>query len=229
MITLYQFNACPFCWKVKALLNYAKQSYETVEVSPFGMKEIDFIEHKKVPVLRDGEEIIVESANIVKHVNDKYSQLPMRHDAEQWVKWVDDELVHYLPPLIHPTIKVSYANFSHILDTTDMGWLKAAFTRIAGSLVMPKVARKMQAKHNIEHPEKEFKQAIDKWVTEGLQSKPFFGGEKADFVDCSVFGILHSSHQLGITELASKHNAEFAKWYAQCQLLMSKKPEQLAK
>lgn len=223
MITLYQFNACPFCWKVKALLNYAKQPYDIVEVSPFGMKEIDFIEHKKVPVLRDGEEIIVESAAIVQHVNDRYSHLPMRHDAQQWVTWVDDVLVHYLPPLIHPNMKTSYKNFARIMQTTRMGRFKVFFIRIAGSLVMPKVARKMKAKHNIDNPEEEFKQAIDHWVNKGLNGQHFFGGEQADFVDCSVFGVLHSSHQLGVIKLASEHNILFKQWYQRCQPLMSKK------
>ena len=224
MITLYQFNSCPFCWKVKALLNYAKQPYETVEVSPFGMKELKGItEHKKVPVLRDDEEIIVESATIINHVNNKYSKLAMRDDSAQWGKWVDNELVHYLPALIHPNFKTSYANFALIMKDSQMGGFKAALTRFAGSLVMPKVAKKMKAKHGIEDEKQEFKTAIDKWVNNGLQGKAFFGGDEPDFIDCSVFGVLHSSHELGIIELASAHNPAFSEWYNKCIPLMSKK------
>ncbi|HIP93925.1 MAG TPA: hypothetical protein EYH20_01140, partial [Leucothrix sp.] len=38
MITLYQFKSCPFCCKVRALLNFIKKPYKVVEVTPFGMK-----------------------------------------------------------------------------------------------------------------------------------------------------------------------------------------------
>lgn len=224
MITLYQFDSCPFCWKVKALLNFAKQPYEVVEVSPFGMKELEFTDHKKVPVLKDGDEIIVESAAIVEHVNTNYSKLPVREDASKWTKWVDDALVHYLPPLIHPNFSTSFKNFSAIMQNTKMGFIKRSLTRFAGAMVMPKVARKMKAKHAISDERAEFLTAIDKWVDSGLNSHPFFGGDQPDLIDCSVFGVLHSSHALGVIDLAKQHNPQFASWYEACLPLMSIKP-----
>jgi microsomal prostaglandin-E synthase 2 len=221
MLTLYQFDSCPFCWKVKALLNYAKQSYETVEVSPFGMKELDFTDHKKVPVLKDGEQIIVESAAIVEHVNTHYSQLPISESAHKWTKWVDDVLVHYLPPLIHPNFRTSYRNFAKIMKNNNLGMIKGGLTRFVGSLVMPKVARKMKTKHGIKDAEKEYLEAIDHWANDALNGQAFFGGDSPDFVDCSVFGVLRSSHELGVIDLAKSHNKEFARWYDACYPLMS--------
>ncbi len=224
MITLYQFDSCPFCWKVKALLNYAKQPYDIVEVSPFGMKELDFTDHKKVPVLKDGDEIITESATIVEHVNSRYSKLPVRDDAEKWSKWIDDVLVHYLPPIIHPNFTTSLKNFKAIMANTKMGSIKGLLVRFAGALVMPKIARKMKAKYGIEDTEAEFLAAIDKWVTSGLNNNAFFGGEQPDLIDSSVFGVLHSSHDLGVVKLACSHNPTFADWYNACLPLMSQKP-----
>ncbi len=221
MITLYQFDSCPFCWKVKALLNYAKQPYEKVEVSPFGMKELDFTDHKKVPVLKDGDEIITESATIVEHVNKHYSKLPIREDAAKWTAWIDDTLVHYLPPIIHPNFRTSLKNFKTIMGNTKMGPIKRFMTKIAGSIVMPKVAKKMKAKYGIEDANAEFLVSIDKWVTSGLNGNPFFGGEQPDFIDCSMFGVLHSSHNLGVVSLASEHNPAFAEWYNACLPHMS--------
>lgn len=221
MITLYQFESCPFCWKVKALLNYAKQPYEIVEVSPFGMKELDFTDHKKVPVLKDGDQVIVESAQIVDHVNTQYSKLPVRDDAAKWTQWIDDVLVHYLPPLIHPNFKTSLKHFAVIMRDTKMGFLKRSFTKFAGAMVMPKMARKMKARHGIEDETSEFLSAIDKWVDSGLNNNPFFGGDQPDLIDCSVFGVLHSSHDLGVIRLAKQHNPQFASWYDSCLPLMS--------
>ncbi|MEE9303169.1 MAG: glutathione S-transferase family protein [Thiotrichaceae bacterium] len=224
MITLYQFSSCPFCWKVKALLNYAKQPYETVEVSPFGMKELDFTDHKKVPVLKDGDKVITESAKIVEHVNTHYSHLPVRDDAGKWTQWIDDVLVHYLPPIVHPNFSTSLKNFQTIMASTQMGSIKRLLIKFAGAIVMPKVARKMKAKYGIEDADSEFLAAIDKWVDNGLNGNPFFGGEQPDFIDCSLFGVLHSSHDLGVVALATEHNEAFTSWYNACVPLMSSKP-----
>ncbi len=216
MLTLYQFDSCPFCWKVKALLNYAKQDYDIVEVSPFGMKELDFTDHKKVPVLRDGDKIITESATIVQYINDHYAHLPSNEGAEKWIDWIDDKLVHFLPPLIHPNFVTSFKNFSVIMRNSKSGFATKAIARLMGAIMMPKVAKKMKAKHNIQDPKSEFLAEIDHWVNNGLQGKNYFGGEQLDFVDCSVFGVLRSSHELGIIDMAKQHNAEFARWYDRC-------------
>ena len=86
---------------------------------------------------------------------------------------------------------------------------------------MPRVATKMKLKHHIEDVEKEFLGAIDHWINNGLAGKTFFGNDKPDFVDCSVFGVLRSSDELGVIELAKSHNADFATWYNACYPMMN--------
>ena len=221
MLTLYQFSSCPFCWKVRALLNYTNQPYDTVEVTPFGMPELDFTEHKKVPVLKDDDQIITESATIIQHINDHYSQLSINENAKQWTSWVDDTLVHYLPPLIHPNFRTSFRNFALILPAGQFNWFKGKMVRLMGAFVMPRVATKMKLKHNINDVEQEFLSAIDHWVNKGLAGNAFFGHDKPDFVDCSVFGVLRSGDQLGIISLAKAHNAGFGKWYDACYPMMN--------
>ena len=50
-ITLYQYQNCPFCGKVRAFLNYYGIKYNTVEVSPLWKSELSFSKYKKVPLL----------------------------------------------------------------------------------------------------------------------------------------------------------------------------------
>ena len=52
-VTLYQYDVCPFCNKVKAFLDYHNIPYDVVEVNPLTKTEIKQFEHewKKVPVL----------------------------------------------------------------------------------------------------------------------------------------------------------------------------------
>ena len=219
MITLYQFQACPFCSKVRALLTFIKQPYEIVEVTPRSMKELEGItEHRKVPVLKDGEQIIVESATIIEHINTKYAKLAITENDKEWTEWLDKTLVHYLPPLIHPNFKTSYSNIKKI---SPAGGIKGLIVPFFGALIMPKVARKMKEKHNIQDPQAEFLTALDHWVDKGLKGQDFYGGEKAGFVDCSVFGVLNSVEKLGAVTLAKKHNPTFAEWYERCAPLMT--------
>ena len=219
MITLYQFQGCPFCSKVRALLNFSKTPYKVVDVSPRGMKELEGItEHKKVPVIKDGDKVVVESATIIEYINDKYAKLPITDSDKKWTDWLDNKLVHFLPPLIHPNFKTSRANIKKITPT---GGFKGFIVPLIGAIVMPKVARRMKEKHNIQDPLGEYLAEIDHWVKNGLNGKDFYGGKEASFVDCSVFGVLRSGNELGIVKMAKSHNKDFAVWYDRCYPLMS--------
>ena len=50
-MTLYQYDVCPFCNKVKAALDFHGIPYDVVEVNPLTKSELKFSEYKKVPVL----------------------------------------------------------------------------------------------------------------------------------------------------------------------------------
>ncbi|MGB3917211.1 glutathione S-transferase N-terminal domain-containing protein [Thiothrix litoralis] len=220
MLTLYQFNACPFCWKVKAFMNYTHIPYDVVEVTPFGMKELDFTDHKKVPVLKDGAEIVVESSAIVRYLNDKYADLLPAPQDDEWQAWVDNTLVHYLPPLIHPNIGKSFKNLGLLMTSSKDGAAKRFFVRLAGALVMPRVANKMKLKHHIQNPESEFQAALAHWIDKGLAGKAFYGGEQPSLVDTNVFGVLRSAQGMGILEAAAVTNPEFGRWYEACRGMM---------
>ncbi|XP_014206396.1 prostaglandin E synthase 2 [Copidosoma floridanum] len=50
-LTLFQYQTCPFCCKVRVLLDYYGLSYDVVEVDPVMRKEINWSDYKKVPIL----------------------------------------------------------------------------------------------------------------------------------------------------------------------------------
>ncbi len=220
MLTLYQFNSCPFCWKVKAFLNYTKIPYNVVEVTPFGMKELEFTDHKKVPVLKDDAEIVVESSAIVRYLNDKYAHLLPAPQDDAWQAWVDNTLVHYLPPLIHPNMGKSFKNLGLVMAGGNTGAVKGFFVRLVGAMVMPRVANKMKLKHSIQNPAAEFQTALAHWVDKGLAGNAFYGGEQPGLVDTSVFGVLRSAQGMGILEAAATSNPTFGSWYAACRSSM---------
>ena len=50
-LTLYQYQTCPFCCKVRAFLDYYGISYDLIEVNPVIRKEVKWSTYKKVPVI----------------------------------------------------------------------------------------------------------------------------------------------------------------------------------
>ena len=50
-LTLYQYQVCPFCCKVRAFLDFYGFPYQIVEVDPIRRKEVKFSEYRKVPIL----------------------------------------------------------------------------------------------------------------------------------------------------------------------------------
>ena len=52
-VKVYGYNGCPFCGKVRSLLDYYGFEYEDVEVHPFTKKELKSVNpgYKKVPVV----------------------------------------------------------------------------------------------------------------------------------------------------------------------------------
>lgn len=49
--TLFQYQSCPFCCKVRALLDYYGISYDIIEVNPVLRQQTKFSTYRKVPIL----------------------------------------------------------------------------------------------------------------------------------------------------------------------------------
>ena len=54
-MVLYQYQACPFCCKTRAFLDYYDVSYQTVEVNPLFRREMKFSTYRKVPFVIAGD------------------------------------------------------------------------------------------------------------------------------------------------------------------------------
>src|SRR3990167_876616 len=114
---LYQYDVCPYCCKVKAVLDYKKIPYEKIEVNPMTHGELEgvpgAVEYDKVPVLVDGDQVVFESNDIIRYLDQKFSNrsvvtqgnLPedekKRAQQEGWIRFADDELVQILPANIY--------------------------------------------------------------------------------------------------------------------------------
>ncbi|KAL6765880.1 glutathione S-transferase [Haematococcus lacustris] len=68
-VTLYQYEVCPFCCKLKAVLDYYKVPYSVVEVNPLTKSELKWSSYKKVPVIKleDGD-VVADSSIIISRI-----------------------------------------------------------------------------------------------------------------------------------------------------------------
>ena len=72
-VTLYQYQNCPFCGKVRAFLDYHGIKYNKVEVSPLWKGEISFSKYKKVPIVIAGDKQVGHSVGGCNAVNFFYN------------------------------------------------------------------------------------------------------------------------------------------------------------
>ena len=76
MLYLYQFELCPYCEKVRFILDYKGLEYNKIEVTPgVGQFELLRLSGKtKVPVLKDGDTIVADSTEIALYLERKYPE-----------------------------------------------------------------------------------------------------------------------------------------------------------
>ncbi|KZC05169.1 PREDICTED: prostaglandin E synthase 2 [Dufourea novaeangliae] len=92
-LTLFQYQTCPFCCKVRVFLDYYGLSYDVVEVDPVLRKEISWSPYRKVPILltktKSGYQPLNDSSMIISlvssHLKDKSQKI--------------EELIDYYPSI----------------------------------------------------------------------------------------------------------------------------------
>ena len=68
---LHMLHTCPFCWKVRGLLEHLNLDYEAIQINPMKSKKLPSApEWKKVPIWVDSnEKIHVDSTPIMKEID----------------------------------------------------------------------------------------------------------------------------------------------------------------
>lgn len=218
--TLYQYNVCPFCCKVKAILSYKGISHETVEVHPLNKKEIKFSkDYKKVPIFVDENGVqINDSTPIMKYLDEKYDGIKVfetnqaaKAEEEKWLKWADEVLVRALPPLIYKNLPDAVKAFDYITKEGKFSWFQQRTIKYSGALVMTLVAKKSAKSQGIKDPQRHLHQCLEKW-SQALGTREFLGGDKPNGADLAVFGILKSVEAMPAFLMVQNHTRLFD-WY----------------
>ncbi|KAI3793593.1 hypothetical protein L1987_36213 [Smallanthus sonchifolius] len=220
-VVLYQYEACPFCNKVKAFLDYYDVPYKVVEVNPFSKKEIKWSEYKKVPILMVDGEPLVDSSAIIDQMGNKITPVKassvVSNDDEEnkWCRWVDDHLVHMLSPNIYRNTSEALESFDYIASNGNFSFYEKYSVKYAGAAAMYFVSKKLKKKYNITDERAALYDAAETWV-DTLDGRDFLGGSKPNLADLAVFGVLRPIRQLKSGKDMVEHT-RIGDWYSRME------------
>mgnify|MGYP003654270480 FL=1 len=194
--TLYQFELCPFCHKVRAALEAKGIAFETVEVNPMTKKELPELEsnvRRKVPVLQIDGEFIADSTAILNHLEEREASLTPPGDAkaksDMIEQWTDDDLAQVLPAVIYGTWRDAARAAKVVARTSNFGFVQNAVVRGGGSIIMHQVAKKISAKRGGGKPKEMLGIEMDRFE-EWLGEQRFVCGDELSVGDIAAHGCL---------------------------------------
>uniref|UniRef100_A0A7N0U3W8 Prostaglandin E synthase 2 n=1 Tax=Kalanchoe fedtschenkoi TaxID=63787 RepID=A0A7N0U3W8_KALFE len=216
-VVLYQYEACPFCNKVKAFLDYYDIPYKIVEVNPISKKEIKWSDYKKVPILQVDGEQLVDSSAIIDQLFQKIHPARSLDDEEekQWRGWVDNHLVHVLSPNIYRNTSEALESFDYITTHGNFSFSERLVAKYAGAAAMYFVSKKLKKKYNITDERAALYDAANTWV-DALKGREFLGGAKPNLADLAVYGVLRPIRYLKSGK-DMVENTKIADWYTRME------------
>ncbi|XP_021285404.1 prostaglandin E synthase 2 [Herrania umbratica] len=217
-VVLYQYEACPFCNKVKAFLDYNNIPYKIVEVNPISKKEIKWSDYKKVPILKVDGEQMVDSSDIIDklfHRINPDSSICDDGEEKKWCQWVDNHLVHVLSPNIYRTTSEALESFDYITTHGNFSFAERLVAKYAGAAAMYFVSKKLKKKYNITDERAALYEAAEIWV-DALKDRHYLGGTKPNLADLSVFGVLRPIRYLKSGKDMVEHT-RIGEWYTRME------------
>jgi len=212
---LMMLHSCPFCWKVRSLLEYLKIDFNEDQLNPLRRKKsLKFAgDWGKVPIWRDSEEdFVIDSTPIMLHLDKKYNNSKLSNNdlsrQEEWLRWVDEKLSKATIPILYGSIGSALSSTRTVSKLEKFGFFSRHLYAWTGFPIMWGIIARTRVKKDGRKPKKLWHDLLDDFVSQ-FDGKEFFGGNRPDIVDIAAFGIVRSispfkqfkqiqSHELGM-------------------------------
>lgn len=220
-VVLYQYEACPFCNKVKAFLDYYDIAYKVIEVNPISKKEIKWSDYKKVPILMVDGEHMVDSSDIINKLAQRINLTAPADSSsgddeeKKWRGWVDNHLVHILSPNIYRSTSEAIESFDYITSHGNFSFTERLVAKYAGATAMYFVSKRLKKKYNITDERASLYEAAETWV-DALNGRDFLGGVKPNLADLAVYGVLRPIRYLKSGRDMVEHT-RIGDWYSRME------------
>ena len=216
---LHMLYTCPFCWKVRGLLEYLDIPHERIQVNPMRAKKTlpSAPEWKKVPVWVDSnKEVHVDSTPIMKHIDSVHNggKLWSSDDEERrdkWMEWVDLHMSKATIPILYGSLGSALKTTTRVSKLEKFGFFSKRLYAWAGFPVMWGIIAKKRVKKDGRTPKKLWHDLLSEF-TEEFNGKTFFGGDSPDFIDFAAFGYVRSISPYPQFSQLEEHEAGM-NWY----------------
>ncbi len=217
--TLHMLYTCPFCWKVRGLIEHLKLDVDYIAVNGMRIKkDVSFAgDWGKVPVFTDENGgYHVDSTPLLKHIDATYNsgKLAALGDAErqaEWLEWSDTKMSKATIPILYGSIGSALKTTVRISKLEKFGFFAKRLYAWAGFPVMWGIIARKRVKKDGRKPKQLWHDLLTEFTNEH-DGKDFFGGETPDLVDFSVFGYMRSVSPFPQFSLLEDHEMGMA-WY----------------
>lgn len=187
----------PFCWRIRMALAHKGLAFESVPWRFTETAALAFAKHDKVPVLVDGDRVVVESFDIAKHLDTAYPDAPslMRGNADPYAfigAWADTVLHVGIVGLVVSDIPalLGEADRAYFVQNREARFRKPLAEVTAGR--EERVAGFRTALQPLRH---------------ALRGRDFLGGATPDYADYTVFGGFMWARSVSRFELLAEDGA----------------------
>ncbi len=215
---LMMLQSCPFCWKVRSLLENLKIDFTEDQLNPLRRKKsLKFAgDWGKVPIWRDsGDSFIIDSTPIMIHLDEKYNSSNLfDKDSERqkkWLKWIDEKLAKATIPILYGSLGSALSSTRTVSKLEKFGFFSRHLYAWTGFPIMWGIIAKTRVKKDGRKPKQLWHDLLDEFLEE-FEGKPYFGGESPDIVDFAAFGIVRSISPFKQFKEIKSHNLGM-KWY----------------
>lgn len=197
MLELYQFELSHFSEKVRLILDYKGLPYRKIEVTP-GIGQIELFQmsgQRKVPVLKDGSEIIPDSTAIAEYLDRKYPEKPIipsdpkqKGMVLQLEQWADESIAVNAEKALIGSISRNQSFRTAVLPSSTPDILKNLVGAIPSDFFSILGTGVGLGPDAVNHAEEALKRSLTA-LTFILLDQPYLVGDTPTLADFAVAGL----------------------------------------
>lgn len=216
---LHMLYTCPFCWKVRGLLEHLDIEHERVQVNPMKAKKTlpSAPDWKKVPVWVDSEKnVYVDSTPIMKHIDATHNEGKLWETTDEerrdkWIEWVDLHMSKATIPILYGSLFSALKTTTRVSKLEKFGFISKRLYAWAGFPIMWGIIARSRVKKDGRSPKQLWHDLLSEF-TASFDGKQFFGGDSPDLVDLAAFGYVRSISPYPQFSQITDHESGMA-WY----------------
>ena len=205
--TMYCFETCPFCFKVKALLGSRGIVYSKVEVDPTFKTQLKWSDWGQVPVFVDVDGTQVNDSNYILHYiaskdSDSFPRKGEDNEQDRWMDFSNKVLGKSIVAVIYTSYRTSLRALDYVTRVDNFSFGSRVINKWLGAFIMRMVG-KSRAKMFDLPPRENLQFQLDE-MSKGIEGD-FFGDKEPNGADFANFGILRSMHGLNGFDIVESH------------------------